>query len=89
MTKKSYFTFQTTHQAIRAEKVLSNIALKFKMVPVPRSISSSCGVALCCLPADVTAIKSHLEENSIVVEGVFELEKKVARDRFSFFKGRG
>ena len=73
MTKKAYFIFPSTHYAIRAEKIISNKALKFKMVPVPRSISSSCGVALCCLPADAPAIKGRLEENSVIIEGIFEL----------------
>ncbi|HAA33715.1 MAG TPA: hypothetical protein DCD97_00215, partial [Firmicutes bacterium] len=52
MTKKCYFTFPNTHQAIRAEKALAKENLEYKMVPVPRSISSSCGIALCCLPGD-------------------------------------
>ncbi|NMB34839.1 MAG: DUF3343 domain-containing protein [Firmicutes bacterium] len=73
MTKRAYFTFPSTHHAIRAEKIISNEALKFKMVPVPRSISSNCGVALCCLPADAPAIKGLLEENSVVIGGIFEL----------------
>jgi len=52
VTKKCYFTFPNTHQAIRAEKALAKENLEYKMVPVPRSISSSCGIALCCLPGD-------------------------------------
>ena len=88
MKKKCYFTFPTTFQAIRAEKALSKKNREYKMVPVPRSISSSCGLALCCLPEDAQVIRDYLEECSVIVEGFFELEEKVPTSRLSFFKRR-
>ncbi len=88
MKKKSYFTFPTTYQAIKAEKVLLERKWKYKMVPVPRSISSSCGLALSCSPGDALAIKDYLKESSVVVEGFFELEEKVSKSKLSFFKRR-
>lgn len=89
MTKKCYFTFLTTHQAIKAEMLLAKENYEYKMVPVPRSISSSCGIALCCSPEDAQSIKDFLEEYSIVIEGFFELEEKISVSPLSFlFKRR-
>ena len=88
MTKKCYFTFPNTHQAIRAEKALAKENLEYKMVPVPRSISSSCGIALCCLPGDARFIREYLAEHSITAEGFFELEEKVSSGPLSFLSKR-
>ena len=88
MKKKTYFTFPTTYQAIKAEKALSKNNREYKMVPVPRSISSSCGLALCCLPEDAQIIREYLEECSVIVEGFFELEEKVSTRPLSFLKRR-
>ncbi len=85
MVKKCYFTFPTTHQAIRAEKVLEKTDWKFKMVPVPRRISSSCGVSLCCFPGKAERVKAYLEEEAVPIEGFYTLEEKASANLFSFF----
>jgi hypothetical protein len=38
--------FRSTSAALRAEKVLNNHDLPVKMIPVPRELSSECGIAL-------------------------------------------
>ncbi len=76
MIRKCYFSFPTTHQAIKAERALASQSYPYKMVPIPRSISSSCGIALCCTPGDAGGIKDYLEGCSVKVEGCFELEEK-------------
>ena len=68
MSKKSYFTFPSIHFAIRAEKILDKENCEFKMVPVPRSISSSCGTALRCEPGDAEFILKLLQEASVPIE---------------------
>lgn len=45
MSKPGVILFHTTSAAFRAEKVLLAAGLEFKLVPVPRSVSSDCGVA--------------------------------------------
>ncbi|NLJ55539.1 MAG: DUF3343 domain-containing protein [Firmicutes bacterium] len=88
MVQKCYFTFPTTHQAIRAEKVLLKTKKEFKVVPVPREISSSCGVALCCTPGEAEGIKACLESEAVIVEGFYTLEEKVSAGLLSFLRGR-
>lgn len=86
MVKRCYFTFPTTHQAIRAEKVLVKTKNEFKIVPVPREISSSCGVALRCTPGEVENIKACLEREAVLVEGFYTLEEKISAGLLSFLR---
>ncbi|HHU76992.1 MAG TPA: DUF3343 domain-containing protein [Firmicutes bacterium] len=72
----SYFTFSSTYQAIKAEKVLTGGGWKFKMVPVPRNISSSCGTALRCLPDDAGVIRDLFLEMQVETNGYYELGQR-------------
>lgn len=47
MEKYSYFmiTFPSVHHALRFESKMKETGISFQLVPVPREISSSCGVA--------------------------------------------
>ncbi len=76
MTASCYITFPTTFFAIRAESILKKQPYSFKMVPVPRIISSSCGTALRCECENIAAIKNLLLENSLELEGYYRLEEE-------------
>jgi hypothetical protein len=43
---KCIFLFESVHQVMRAEKVLKREGMEVDLIPVPREISSDCGVAL-------------------------------------------
>jgi len=70
---RAYFTFPSIFQAIKAEQALSKKDWNFKIVPVPRSISSSCGNALLCQPVDTEEIRLYLQEMLVEIDGYFEL----------------
>ncbi len=76
MTFSCYITFPTMFYAIRAESILKNQPFSFKMIPVPRSISSSCGTALRCACEDIVLIKDYLLENDLELEGYYRLEEE-------------
>lgn len=40
------FTFQNTHQALKAEKYLKKMNYKVKLIPTPFEIFSECGFSL-------------------------------------------
>lgn len=44
-------TFDTTHMALRFEKICRNAGYSVRIIPVPRELSSSCGFA-CSFPCD-------------------------------------
>ena len=71
-----YLTFPTTYDAIRAEKLLQQKSYPFKMVPVPRSISSSCGTALRCACSDSRAIKDYLVSWTWRLKGCMKWKRK-------------
>ncbi len=70
MKKFCYITFPSTYHAIRAESLLKKGEHIIKMVPVPRSISTSCGTSLRCFPADKQEIISILKQNNVIIEGM-------------------
>jgi hypothetical protein len=39
-------TFQSTHHAMRAERILTQEGIKTKTIPTPRDITLSCGIAI-------------------------------------------
>jgi len=69
-------TFFTVHQALRAEKVLMEEGLKITMIPVPREISSDCGVALAFACGDEMRVKAVLDSNTVKIECIHHLERK-------------
>ena len=54
------FTFDSTHYAIKAQKLLSG--LNAVTMPTLREISASCGISLKVLPEQIVAAKMHMEE---------------------------
>ncbi len=45
-TKYTVFLFPSVSHALKAEKVLKERGIAHKLIPVPRQISSDCGVCL-------------------------------------------
>ena len=66
-------TFETTHMALLFEKTCRKEGLAVRIVPVPRKLSSSCGLA-CRDPCDRRGDVERLAaEHSIDVAGYHEL----------------
>lgn len=51
-TLKLIITFHTTAAAMAMEKICRQKGYSGRLVPVPRSITSDCGIAWCSSPAD-------------------------------------
>ena len=62
--------FVSTSHAIRAEKLLQGADIPCKMIPVPRHISSDCGVCVRIRRADAEAARSALEAAGMEIEGI-------------------
>lgn len=70
---KCLTTFDTTHMALRFEKVCRQAGLAVKIVPVPRELSASCGLA-CCYPCQAEkTVESLVKEHQIDVLGYHRL----------------
>ena len=69
-------TFFTVHQALRAEKVLMEAGFKISMIPVPRELSSDCGIALAFACEEEMKVKAVLDSNTVKTECIHHLEGK-------------
>lgn len=64
--------YATSH-ALRAEKLLAEIGIQGKLIPVPRHLSSDCGV---CLRIDHSAMKIAerlLRDTGLELQGISPL----------------
>jgi len=65
--------FHTTTAALRSEKTLKNAGFVVKLIPVPRELSSDCGIALRFDWASSEQVKKALEEAYVEIAGVHQL----------------
>ncbi|HUL30016.1 MAG TPA: DUF3343 domain-containing protein [Thermodesulfobacteriota bacterium] len=81
---KCVFLFESVHRVMRAEKILKEKGIKVDLIPVPREISSDCGVAVELSKESEGKALLILEENRISMtecytkdsEGRFERKKE-------------
>jgi hypothetical protein len=64
--------YSTSH-AIRAEQILHRAGLATKLIPVPRHLSSDCGVCLRVERTDVEAARQALKATKVEIEGVHDV----------------
>lgn len=86
MTLDSFYvaTFHSVSQALRFEKLLQQRQLTVKMIPVPRIISSSCGIAARFALEDLEAVASLFTGGQAEADSVYHLTypgKKVQAER--------
>jgi hypothetical protein len=83
-------TFHATWAVLKAEKLLKAVGVAVKLVPVPRQISSNCGISLrfdCGRSAEVEAAIASLRGD---LEGIYALDPAgayVRRDAVSGSRG--
>jgi len=82
MTDKSEYgivLFNTTQAAIRAEKVLQKAGIKTKLIPVPRHISSNCGISLRFDLRLAPEVSSALAAKNVPIAAIRPLEDDTAK----------
>ncbi|NLE99608.1 MAG: DUF3343 domain-containing protein [Anaerolineales bacterium] len=63
----------STGHSVRAEKVLFMAGISSKLIPVPRHISSSCGVCVRIERSDREAALRALEQARVEIEGIHDV----------------
>jgi hypothetical protein len=66
----SVVLFYSTSGAIRAEKLMKEAGLTVKLVPVPRHLSSDCGVCLRFESAHTVRVRSILDGARVEFEEI-------------------
>ena len=65
------FTFHSTHSALFMERALKEKELAVKLIPVPRVISSSCGLAARTMVDDIDNVKAAIAAGEIEVDETY------------------
>jgi len=66
----------STGHAIRAEKVLQAAGLPCKLIPVPRHLSSDCGICVQIEEGYAAQALAALKEAGVAFEGIYREESK-------------
>jgi hypothetical protein len=64
---------ETIHYVIKGEKILKNAGLPIDIIPVPRKISSDCGMALEFSCRDKERVEQLLADQEVNVVGIYRL----------------
>jgi soluble P-type ATPase len=75
MTDEQYIVIlvYSTSYALRVEKVLAKAGISCKLIPVPRQLSSDCGVCVRIARADRETALAAVEAAGVEIEGVYEI----------------
>lgn len=66
--------FPSVHFALRAEKKAKEKGFRIKLIPVPRHLSSDCGVCLRFFWEEKEKLSYVLEAEGVKIEGIHPLE---------------
>jgi len=69
----SVVIFYSTSAAIRAESLAKKDELIVKLIPVPRNLSSDCGICLQFNSADKQKIEEILKKNKVEYENIYKI----------------
>lgn len=58
--------FHSIHRVLKAEKVLKAAGVDFLLIPVPRQLTSDCGLALRIAPEQRAAVYAVLSEHDLL-----------------------
>ena len=73
MSEYGVVLVHTTSAALRGEKILQQAGLTVKLIPVPRELSSDCGIALRFLWEERGAVEKALNVAGLEIAGVHHL----------------
>ena len=71
--KRLIITFRCTTDAIAMEKSCKATGAPGRLIPVPRSISASCGLSWCALPGEEDAIREEMKKVGIEEEALHQV----------------
>ena len=75
MTERCIGIFSSIHFVLKAEKVLKKCAIEVETIPVPRKISSDCGIAISFRHEDLEQVEKLLQDKKCRVEGIYTHSK--------------
>jgi putative Se/S carrier protein len=65
--------FDSTHHAIKGEKILKEIELEIRTIPTPREITASCGLSIRFNGDDLSKVREVIGSNELSIKGIYEI----------------
>lgn len=65
------FVLYSIHNVMKAEKTLKARGIGFDTVPVPKEISSDCGMAILTASTEIHRVKQVLLKSGIAIKGMY------------------
>jgi hypothetical protein len=65
------FVLYSIHNVMKAEKILKSKRIAFDTIPVPKEISSDCGMAILAASPDKHRVRKVLGESRIDIKGIY------------------
>jgi len=72
MERYGYITFKSVSYAMKFETAIKNYDIKIKIIPVPRSISSSCGLCVRFNIDDIGKLISIISNNNLEYVNIYK-----------------
>ncbi len=69
-------TFGSTSYALKAEKTIKNMGTPFMIIPTPREISASCGLAIKLEPSFLDECIQILAREKVPIEEAYLIEEQ-------------
>jgi len=67
----SVMLFYSTSSALQAEKLLKREGVATKLIPVPRHLSSDCGISLRFDGLEEARVRVILEKGQVEIQGIY------------------
>lgn len=67
--------FHSMSNALQVEKLLKGMGMAVKLIPVPRQLSSDCGICLRFDRRDEPRVKATLEKKGIEIQGIHPMSR--------------
>ena len=75
MNEMYIVSFNSTHHAIRTEKILNENNIRCTTLPTPREITASCGISIRFLFEDIENVKNLVESSEVDYKGIYKIQR--------------
>ncbi len=73
MIKQTVILVYGTNYAVRAEHLLTRVRIPCRLIPVPRTLSSECGICVSIATDDKERALAELTKQKLEIEGIHDL----------------
>ena len=76
MNEMYIISFNSTHQAIKCDKIFGKNEIDYTVLPTPREITQSCGISIKFSIENIDNIKEIVNQNQIEYKGMYKISKQ-------------